>query len=191
MSGTPEEDKLAALAEAIREISQAQSRLVQLLKATHGRDRYSSPGRIILTAIAEHGPRTSADMMREMGVSRQNVTLNFDMLKKAGLIVPAGKPKPLQPTPHAITQAGLDHLAALEAAERPILAELAAALDADDLRNTAALLRTLRSAVSHIAVGVYGERVRARRRWAAAKNRSRGGKASPLPPPPDRPDQRR
>ena len=166
-------DPVMALAEAMREISQTNSRLISLLAATHGRDRYSSPGRTILAGLAKHGPRTSADMMREMGVARQHVLSTFDRLKLHGLIEQLSAAGYRQSALHGITQAGLDHLAALEEAERPILAELAVRLDPLDLRDTAILLKTMRLAIKEVAKEVYGERVQNKRRWAKSKTAAR------------------
>jgi DNA-binding MarR family transcriptional regulator len=93
-----------------------------------------------LLASVEEGPRTVAQIARNLGLARQSVQRVADALEAAGLVHYEDNPRHRRAKLVALTDGGLAKLSAIQAAQRPWADALGAAVGERDLRRASEVL---------------------------------------------------
>ena len=99
--------------------------------------------RAVLESLLDGGAQTVPAIARSRSVSRQHIQSLADGLAAAGLVHAEPNPAHRRSPLLSLSSRGRAVVAALRGAEAPVLAELAAALPADDVAATARTLSAL------------------------------------------------
>lgn len=114
---------------------------------THAADALNAGERAILMDLRRNGSRTVPDMARARPVSRQHIQMLVNPLLERRLVKLVDNPRHQRSKLVALTPAGRAMTTRLAARESQILADVAAAFDADDLGAAAHVLSRVREHV--------------------------------------------
>ncbi|MBL9095338.1 MAG: winged helix-turn-helix transcriptional regulator [Alphaproteobacteria bacterium] len=137
-------EKMVALTGAVRG---AFNRLKALGDALHGDLEITTAMRAVMETLAEAGAMTVPQIAKLKGVTRQHVQLLADALVAAGLAAVKDNPAHRRSSLIALTEKGRRAFAKMRAREAPIVEEIAAAFDVQDMERATAVLTRLIAAV--------------------------------------------
>jgi DNA-binding MarR family transcriptional regulator len=163
------------LAELFEECAALANRLKCNARRLHRRDNLSASGRILLQLLQHHGPQTVPQLAALRSTSRQNIQTLVNRLLARGWIALRPNPGHRRSGLLALTPAGEQLLASVDAREAALLPQLPAGLSPAQLAACTAVLRQLRAA---LAPG------KPRRRRETEPQTPGTAPASPAAPPP-------
>lgn len=104
--------------------------------------------RAMLEFLQRRGPHTVPDIARARGVTRQHIQVIANELREQGLVRPSDNPAHRRSPLFELTDAGARSIASVLDVEQSQLDRVAAALDADGVRQTTDTLRAIRVLIS-------------------------------------------
>ena len=119
-------------------------RMKAAAETIHRQGEASAGRRGVLQSLDRHGPQTVPDLARARPVSRQHIQMLVNPLLAEGLVERIENPRHKSSKLIRLTAAGRRVIAGLEAREKPVLAAMAAELDAEELERAAAALARIR-----------------------------------------------
>jgi len=140
--------KMVALTTAVR---LAFNRLKGLGDELHRDLEVTTAMRAVMETLAGQGPMTVPQIAKLKGVTRQHIQLLADALVEAGLAVVKENPAHRRSSLIALTDKGRRMFAKMGAREAPIIEEVAAAFEAQELERAAHVLNRLSAALEQHA----------------------------------------
>lgn len=132
--------KMTALTSAIRLTF---NRLKELGDGLHRDLEVTAAMRAVMETLAAQGPMTVPQIAKLKGVTRQHIQLLADALVAAGLAVVKENPAHRRSSLIALTDKGRRMFAKMGAREAPVIEEIAAEFDGQELERATAVLTRL------------------------------------------------
>jgi DNA-binding MarR family transcriptional regulator len=133
-------EKMVALTLAVRSVF---NRLKALGDELHGDLEITTAMRAVMETLSEAGPMTVPQIAKLKSVTRQHIQLLVDALAEAGLAAVKENPAHRRSSLIVLTEKGRRAFAKMRAREAPIVDELAASFDAQELERAVAVLARL------------------------------------------------
>lgn len=137
-------ENMVALTGAVRG---AFNRLKALGDALHGDLEVTAAMRAVMETLADAGAMTVPQIAKLKGVTRQHVQMLADALVEAGLAAVKENPAHRRSSLIALTEKGRRAFAKMRAREAPIVEDIAAGFETQDLERATAVLMRLIAAV--------------------------------------------
>jgi len=141
----------AALSALIRETRNASTRMAALAENLLEGTGISHSARTTLELIEVTGPQTVPALARRRDTSRQNIQVQIDDLRAAGLIEIVANPGHKRSVLVALSDAGRTRFREIRAREADLLKRLASEVEGAELRSAATTLRALSAALNRLA----------------------------------------
>lgn len=141
----------AALSSLIRETRNAAARMTTLAENLLDGTGISYSARTTLELIEVTGPQTVPALARKRDTSRQNIQVQIDDLRAAGLVEIVANPGHKRSVLVALSEPGRARFREIRAREAEFLKRLAAEIEGVELRSAAAALRALSAALNRLS----------------------------------------
>jgi DNA-binding MarR family transcriptional regulator len=141
----------AALGAFMREIRTTAGRMSAIAESLCEETGISPSGRALLEMIDVAGPQTVPAIARRRNTSRQNIQVQVDALRAAGLVEMQANPGHKRSVLVCLSEHGRIRFREIRAREAELVGRLAAEFDGQNLRSAAATIRNFGAALARLS----------------------------------------